>query len=243
MEIKVLGIQTTITGSKDRNLDSAIRLIDRAVRSYPEVDFVCLPELFYAVPSPENAEQVAEPIPNRMTQEFGKKAREIGAYIIAGSFLEKRDGERYNTSLLFDRKGEILGSYSKIHLFDALEFKESMISKPGNHVSLFDTDVGRIAITICYDLRFPELYRKLAMSGADVIFVPSAFLSPRLDHWRILVQAAALQNLTYVVAVNLIGRHEHFEFFGRSMIVDPWGVPISGASDKECAIHGRLDLE
>jgi predicted amidohydrolase len=245
LKVKVVGLQTQITENKELNLKKAVKLLDEAHQLYSEIDVVCLPELFYKIPSPDDAQEVAEVIPNNLTKIFSEKARNYGIYIVAGSFLEKKGDGRYNTSLLFGRNGEIKGFYSKTHLFNALNFKESLICKPGKNAefSIFETDFGKIAITICYDLRFPEFYRTLALKGASIVFTPSAFMLPRVDHWNILVKAAALQNLIYVVAVNLVGKYRGFEFFGRSMIVDPWGVPLSTAPDKESIIYAELDLE
>jgi len=243
MTIKVVGIQTSITASKEYNLKSAIKLLDKASKLYNELDIACFPELFYKIPLPNDADEVAEAVPNKLTKIFSEKAKEYNIYIIAGSFLEKKNNNRYNTSILFDRGGNIAGSYTKTHLFDALGFKESDISIPGERIPVFKTDFGKIGITICYDLRFPELYRTLALKGAKIIFVPSAFISPRMDHWDILVRSAALQNLNYVVALNLFGEYKGIKFFGRSMIVDPWGIPLSIASDKESIVYGNLDLE
>ena len=241
-KIKVVGVQVSPTDDKGENLKKAVKLIDEAMRSYTQVDIVCLPELFYKIPfPPETAQKVAEPIPNALTRELSKKAKEYGVYIIGGSFFEKRGEGNFNTSLLFDRNGDLIGSYSKVHLFDALGVKESDTTTGGNDVPIFQLDFGTIGITICYDLRFPELYRMLALKGADIIFVPSAFLSTS-GHWETLVRAVAVQNLIHVVAVNAIGEYEGILFEGKSMIVDPGGIPLATAPARERAICAEIDL-
>lgn len=242
MKVKAAAIQLQIREEKEQNLKRALELLDEAIKTQPHLDVACLPEMFYKLPSPEDADKTAEAIPNELTKAFSKKAKEHGIYIVGGSFLERRSDGLYNTSLLFDKNGELKGSYSKVHLFDAFEFKESKTTKAGKALPVFDTDFGRIGITICYDLRFPEVYRTLALKGANLVLVPSAFIA-RIDHWETLVKAAALQNLMFIVAANLIGKHKGHDFFGRSMIVDPWGIPLSVAPDRECIIYAELDLE
>ena len=242
-KIKVVGVQVSPADDKRENLKKAINLIDEAMKSHNHVDIVCLPELFYKIPyPPETAQKVAESIPNALTHELSKKAKEYGVYIIGGSFFEKRDEGNFNTSLLFDRNGDLTGSYSKVHLFDALGIKESDTTTGGKDIPIFQLDFGTIGITICYDLRFPELYRTLALKGVDIIFVPSAFLSTT-GHWETLVRAVAVQNLLHVVAVNAIGEYEGIFFEGKSMIVDPWGVPLATAPRGEGVVYAEIDLD
>ena len=242
-KIKVVGVQVSPADDKRENLKKAINLIDEAMKSHNHVDIVCLPELFYKIPyPPETAQKVAESIPNALTHELSKKAKEYGVYIIGGSFFEKRDEGNFNTSLLFDRNGDLTGSYSKVHLFDALGIKESDTTTGGKDIPIFQLDFGTIGITICYDLRFPELYRMLALKGVDIIFVPSAFLSTT-GHWETLVRAVAVQNLLHVVAVNAIGEYEGIFFEGKSMIVDPWGVPLATAPRGEGIVYAEIDLD
>jgi len=242
-KVKVVCVQVSPTDDKRENLKKAINLIDEAIKSYNHVDIVCLPELFYKIPyPPETAQKVAESIPNALTHELSKKAKEYAVYIIGGSFFEKRDEGNFNTSLLFDRNGDIIGSYSKVHLFDALGIKESDTTTGGKDIPIFQLDFGTIGITICYDLRFPELYRTLALKGVDIIFVPSAFLSTT-GHWETLVRAVAVQNLLHVVAVNAIGEYEGIFFEGKSMIVDPWGVSLATAPKREGVVYAEIDLD
>jgi len=241
--VKVVGVQVSPTDDKRENLKKAVKLIDEAMRSHNEVDIICLPELFYRIPfPPENAHKVAESIPNALTDELSKKAKEYGVYIIGGSFFEKRDEGNFNTSLLFARNGDLLGSYSKVHLFDALGVKESDTTTAGKDVPVFQLDFGTIGITICYDLRFPELYRMLALKGVDIIFAPSAFLAAS-GHWEILVKAAAVQNLIHVVAVNAIGDYGGISFVGKSMVVDPSGISLATAPEREGIIFAEIDLD
>jgi len=240
--VKVAAIQLSHRGSKDKNLKKAVDLIDQTMKSHKQMDLFCLPELFYLLPPAENTGSAAESVPNALTEAFSSKAREYGVYIIGGSFYEKRKDGNYNTSLLFDRSGEIIGSYSKTHLLDAFGFRESDSTIAGKELPVFRLDFAVIGITICYDLRFPEIYRMLALKGADIIFAPSAFLSTTL-HWEILVKAAAVQNLVHMVGVNGVGEYKGISFVGRSMIVDPRGISLATAPDRECAIYAEINLD
>ncbi|MDA8229611.1 MAG: hypothetical protein M0T74_18310 [Desulfitobacterium hafniense] len=131
---------------------------------------------------------------------------------------------------------------------DAMSYKESKYIQPGNSIAVFDTDFGRIGMMVCYDLRFPELARTMALQGADIIFVPAAFpagspLPPRTDHWDILTQSTALYNTVYLIAANQFGNVGRENPFGRSCIIDPWGTRIVQASGREEIIYGTLDLD
>ena len=178
-------------------------------------------------------------------------AASLGIHLLAGSFLEKTPEARaYNTSLLFSPEGEILAQYRKIHLFDIdipgqVSIKESDTKKPGQEVVTCETGVGTVGLSVCYDLRFPELYRQLADNGAELICVPAAFTFPTgAAHWEPLLRARAIENQSYLIAPNQIGKNVHgFADYGNSMIIDPWGKVIARAPDKECVITAEIDRE
>jgi predicted amidohydrolase len=160
-------------------------------------------------------------------------------------------GRFFNTSLLFDVRGEVVATYRKIHLFDVdlgpgpLTYRESETLLPGEQTvvaPLFDTRVG---LSICYDLRFPELYRALSADGAEILFVPAAFtMQTGRDHWELLLRARAVENLAYVLAAGQVGEHPPGKScYGRSMIVDPWGTVLAQAADEEGFVGATLDLE
>jgi predicted amidohydrolase len=177
------------------------------------------------------------------------KARQHKVNLVTGSFAEAAsDGRAYNTTLVFDREGSLLGKYQKVHLMEGLAFHESDFVAPGDALCHLDTDFGRIGVMVCFDLRFPELARSLALKGAEVIVIPSAFpagrpLPPRTDHWDILVTSTALYNLSYAVAANQYGQINNEFPFGRSMIVDPWGICVARAQGRDDIVFGELDLE
>jgi predicted amidohydrolase len=245
-KIKVAGIQILTDAKKAEMLEKAEKYIKEACEAYHGLDIIILPELFYQSPFlPFPGEEFGEE-PNGMFEDFMKSmAKKYQVNIIAGSYAIKSGGKASNTTLVIDRSGGLVGEYSKVHLFDSLGARESDVIKPGDGPGIFDLDCGKIGVVICYDLRFPEFTRSMAMEGIDALFAPSAFFTPRHDHWEILVKSTAVQNVMHVVAVNQIGEipEKLMGYFGRSMMVDPWGVIIAGASDREGYFYGELDLE
>lgn len=235
----VAGIQIDISqGNKEKNLEKALYFIDEAVEKNAKI--ICLPELFTTGVDYGYIEEHAEPIPDKVTNMLGEKAKKSKSYIIAGSMPERRGNGIYNTSVLFNTNGEIIGKYSKIHLFPPTE--EDKYFLKGGETPVFNTELGRIGVMICYDLRFPELARKLTLMGAEIIFMPSEFPYPRLDHWRTLLQARAIENQIYFVAVNRVGSDNHNAFFGHTSVIDPWGELIAGSGDEECIVTAEIDL-
>jgi predicted amidohydrolase len=180
---------------------------------------------------------------------FSARARAFGTYIVAGTVLNRReDGKIYNTALLFDRNGAVAGQYDKIHLFDALNAadgeQESHYCQAGDHLFVGETDFGKIGVVVCYDIRFPELARSLALRGVKFLLVPAAFYSPRFDHWTELIRAAALHNSMYVLGANLFGAwNPANKFCGRSLLADPWGVVVAAASDTPAFFQAYVDAD
>ncbi len=246
-KVSVLGIQTTLTKDIKYNLSNAIQIMESAFSLYKYIDMVILPEYFYSFPERHEADGIG-PIPGEFLRTFSRCAKSNNTYIIAGTIINRRGDKLYNTSLLFDRKGEIVGSYDKVHLFDALnakeEQKESNLISRGDKIFSFETDFGKIALMICYDIRFPEMARTMALQGVQFLFVPAAFYQPRFDHWQNLMQATALHNSMYVAGANLYSKMGRTSgFCGRSLIVDPWGIPLAMASDKPGFIQAYLDAD
>lgn len=247
--IKAAVIQMGAGGHKSENLQKALGLIDQAVERYAGLDLVVLPEYCNGEPTPANVEEIAESIPGPFSQAMGAKARSKGVNLVSGSFAEAAaDGRAYNTTLVFDRSGKEIGRYRKTHLMEALAFRETAFMAPGDEICLCETDFGCLGVMVCYDMRFPELARTLALGGAEVIAIPSAFpsgelLPPRTDHWDILTTSTALYNLCYVVAANQFGRLGRDHPFGRSAIIDPWGIAVAKAQGREDIICGEIDLD
>ncbi|MBI3795637.1 MAG: carbon-nitrogen hydrolase family protein [Deltaproteobacteria bacterium] len=242
-------VQMTASSSKEENLEKAATFVRLAAER--GASLIVLPEVFaWRGPRAEEPAQI-ETIPGPTSERLRELARQHQVYLLAGSFLEKSDEARsYNTSLLLSPQGEILAHYRKIHLFDVdipgqVRVKESDTKKPGQALVACNTPLGGFGLSVCYDLRFPELYRGLADRGAEVIFVPSAFTFPTgAAHWEPLLRARAIENQAYLIAPNQIGKNAHgFADYGNSMIIDPWGKVIARAADKECFITAEIDRD
>ena len=247
--IKTAVVQMGAEGTKTQNLATALRLIDEAASRFGSLDLLVLPEYCYGEPTADNVGEMAESLPGPFSEAMAEKARGHAVNLVAGSFAEAApDGRAYNTTLVFDRAGAEIGRYRKTHLMDAMAFVESSFVAPGDSLCIIDTDVGRIGVEVCYDLRFPEQAKTMALKGAEIIVVPAAFpsgqlLPPRTDHWDTLVTSTALLNLCYVVAANQFGKLPHDYPFGRSAIIDPWGIAVAKAQGKEDIVYGEIDLD
>jgi predicted amidohydrolase len=245
-------IQLTSTDELDVNLGIARELVAEAVSR--GADWVALPENF-AFMRREGLpiRDAAQPIGGSITQALCQLAREHNIWLLGGTFAESiPDDERvYNTSLLVDPSGELVACYRKIHLFDVDlsssgggVFRESDTFRPGESLVHFNAPFGGIGLSVCYDLRFPELYRQLGALGADFLCVPSAF-APETgkDHWEVLLRARAIENQAFVVAPAQCGRHsDDRASYGRSLVIDPWGLVLGQAADKPCALVVDCDL-
>lgn len=241
-KLSFVGIQIIPAENPEENLKSALSLIDEALALHKYADVIVLSEYFYEVPHRGNVKSLGA-YPEEIKRELSGRAKKYGTYIVAGTVANRREDQKiYNTSLLFDRQGQVVGSYDKIHLFDVLGKRESDVLAGGKEAFIYEADFGKIGIMVCYDIRFPELARKLALEGVEYLFVPSAFYSPRIDHWQDLIRATALQNSMYVTGVNLFGGFDEQKIFcGRSLIADPWGIPVATASDKAGFIQSYID--
>lgn len=167
-----------------------------------------------------------------------KRASKKGSIII-GSIPEKYGNDIYNTAYVID-SGRLIGKYRKIHLFTPM--KEDYFLKAGSEPLLCNTSIGKIGVLICYDVRFPELARKLTLEGAEMLVVPAEWPHPRLDHWRTILKARAIENQLFVIAANRCGKQGMVRFCGNSMVVNPWGEVIAEAGEKEETITAEIDL-
>ena len=246
--MRAAAVQLNSTDAYDRNLEVAERLVRAAVADGAEL--VVLPEKWTVLGPPEAISTSAEPIDGLALSAAAGWARELGIFLVAGSVPEVvPDQEKLaNTSVMFGPDGERLATYRKIHMFDVevgdVSYRESEIEQAGDRIQLGDANGIKVGLTICYDLRFPELYRILAMRGARVITVPSAFTERTgRDHWEVLIRARAIEDQVFIVAPGQIGpAPPHYRSYGRSMIVDPWGVVLAEAPDTECFVSADLDF-
>ena len=241
-------IQLNASDDVDRNLETADRLVRQAAGRGAEL--VVLPETWTVLGGPEHLRAGAQTLDGPAIGWARSVAAELGIDLVAGSLYEQRDDRHKgaNTSVHIDPAGELRAVYRKIHLFDVV-IDGAVYGEQGSYeagdeivVSTLASGTG-LGMTVCFDLRFPELYRILALRGAEVITIPSAFTLPTTrDHWEVLVRARAIENQCFVVAPNQIGEHPGgLRSGGRSLIVDPWGVVLAGAPDVETAIVAELD--
>jgi deaminated glutathione amidase len=251
--MRAAAVQLNSAGDKARNVETAERLVRAAAADGAQL--VALPEKWNLLGDSATLLEGAEPLDGPTIAVARSWARELGIHLVAGSIAERVADQvkSFNTSTLIGPEGEVEATYRKIHMFDVdvggVAYRESEHEEPGEEIVSAGLGGGlegiTLGMTICYDLRFPELYRILAVRGARVITVPSAFtLDTGKDHWEVLLRARAIENQAFVVAPNQIGEAPpHYRSYGRSSILDPWGVVLAQAPDEECFIAAELDLE
>jgi predicted amidohydrolase len=241
-------VQINSQEDRNHNVARAIELIVRAASQGAEL--IVLPECVTFMGRGELVWEHAETLEGPSSQAFAAAARRHGIWLLAGSLNERsdREGKAYNTSQLFSPQGERAAVYRKIHLFDvdiaAGSYRESDAVQPGETPVLARVGDHLLGMSICYDLRFPELYRALAVAGAEILAVPAAFTSfTGKDHWEVLLRARAIENQCFVVAAGQWGSHPPGRScYGRSMIINPWGTIIAQAADGEGVVVADLDL-
>jgi predicted amidohydrolase len=247
--VRVAAVQLNSNGDKARNLAAAERLVRAAAADGAEL--VALPEKWNLLASGEELAAGAEALAGPSLSAARAWARELGIHLLAGSIAERRadPGEKaFNTSVLIGPDGEDRAVYRKIHMFDVeaggVVYRESEYEQAGEEIVAATVDGLELGLTVCYDLRFPELYRILAVRGARLIAVPSAFTAATgRDHWEVLLRARAIENQVFVLAPNQVGEAPpHYSSYGHSAIVDPWGTVLAAAPDEECFAAAELDL-
>jgi deaminated glutathione amidase len=247
--VRAAAVQLNSNADKERNLAVAGSLVRAAAGDGAEL--IVLPEKFNLLGTAEQMSEGAESLDGPTLEWASGLAGETGTWIVAGSIVERREGEKKlsNTSAVIGPDGNLEAVYRKVHMFDVevggVTYRESETEAPGDEVVLAQAADVPVGMTICYDLRFPEMFRILALRGARVIALPSAFtLHTGKDHWEVLVRARAIENQVFMVAAGQIGEHlpEH-RSYGRSMIVDPWGLVLATAPDSECYVVADLDFD
>ena len=242
-------VQMNSRSDKAENLAVAEQLVTEAAQQGAEL--VALPEYVNFLGPRELHDANAEPIPGPTTERFAALARRLGIYLLGGSILERSEipGKFYNTSVLYGPDGSILAIYRKIHLFDVdltgnVTSNESATILPGDRIVTAEVAGHTVGLTICYDLRFPELYRLLALAGAELILVPAAFtLYTGKDHWHVLLRARAIENQCYVAAPAQIGPHDPGQqCYGHALVADPWGTVIAEAANRVGTVVTTLDF-
>jgi deaminated glutathione amidase len=243
-------VQLTSTTDVESSMKSAEALVREANRRGAKL--VVLPENTSFMGSDEEKRKVAEPIEGPTFARLSALAKREGIWLVGGTLPEKGPTQELtrNTSVVFSPEGRPVAAYRKIHLFDVAlgegaTFKESSSVAPGEHGVVVETPLANVGLSVCYDLRFPALYRALVHAGAELLTVPAAFTVPTgRDHWEVLLRARAIENQCYVLAAGQFGQNtEKRATFGRSMIIDPWGTVLALAPDRPSVAVAEIDLD
>jgi predicted amidohydrolase len=249
MRLPVALVQLDAGADVDTNIERAATLADAAAAAGARL--VALPEYLHYRGPDAGFRASARPIPGPLTDPFAQVARRRGAWILVGSVAETSGDPRrpYNTSVLISPDGSISATYRKVHLFDVavdagpVDTESARVTAGGDAVCA-DVDGIKVGLSVCYDLRFPELYRTLALGGAEVLTVPANFTERTgRDHWQVLLRARAIENGAWVLAPSQIGGPPGQPAFGRSMIVDPWGTVVAQAPDVVGIISAEIDTD
>ncbi|NJD01539.1 MAG: carbon-nitrogen hydrolase family protein [Ruminiclostridium sp.] len=241
--------QMDIVDDKGKNVAKALEMLDKAAAGGAAV--AVLPEMFNCPYDNSKFSEYAETIPGSQTAKaISQKAAELGVYVVAGSIPEREGTNLFNTSLVFDRHGAIIGRHRKMHLFDIdikgkIRFVESEVLSYGKDITIVETEFCKIGIAICYDLRFPELSRLMALEGAEVIIIPGAFnMVTGPAHWELLIRTRALDNQVYVAAASPArSLTASYTAYGNSMVASPWGSVVQRASEKEEIVFADIDAQ
>lgn len=228
-------------GNVQANMDNMLGMMEKAAAAYQKPDVIVLPEMWNTGYALDRIQELADPMGQETSSMLSEFARKHRIQVVGGSVAERIEDRIYNSMYVFNRNGEQIAKYSKIHLFRLMD--EEKFLQAGQQTVTFDLEEMKAGASICYDIRFPELSRTLALGGAQVLFVPAEWPHPRLHHWRTLLIARAIENQMYVVACNRVGTSGETGFFGHSMIIDPWGEIIAEGDDREMIVTGTLDCK
>jgi deaminated glutathione amidase len=245
-ELPVAAIQLNANHTRQENLVQAERLVRQAAAQGAKL--VVLPEMCNGYGHLGAIAEQAEPIPGESSELFRHLAQELNIWLLAGSICQQSENACYNTSLLFNSQGQEAMRYQKMHLFQVElpnkpAIREADFIQGGKEIGICETSLGNLGVAICYDLRFPELFRKLSEQGMEILLFPSAFTQfTGRDHWEILLRARAIENQCFVIAANQCGRHDDQSApsYGHSLILDPWGRILAEATEPEQIIYATL---
>ena len=237
--MKIASIQLAVL---EDDKAAAVEKAVAAVMRCRGADLVILPEIWnVGFMSFDRYVTEAETAEGPTLRALCEAAKGIGAHVHAGSLVEKEAGRYFNTSCLIAPDGKVVGRYRKIHLF-GYRSKEAEILTPGDAVTVLRTPLGTVGLATCFDLRFPELFRRMAADGAEMFLVCSAWPHPRLGPWRMFNRVRALENQCYLVSANSAGANRGASFVGHSMVVDPWGEVVAEAGEKETIVRADIDV-
>lgn len=237
MKISCLQMDIAL-GRVEENFACAQAMIRQAMAEKPDV--IVLPETWNTGFFPENVEQLCDRDGQKVMDRIGSLAKEFSVNIVAGSVSNVRGSKVYNTAMVFDRQGRCIASYDKTHLFTPMG--EHKVYTPGDHLCRFTLDGVSCGIVICYDIRFPELVRSLAVDGLDVLFVVSQWPQTRISHLHALTVARAIENQMFVVCCNSCGKANGTQYGGNSAVIDPWGQVLAQAGERQQILRAEADL-
>ena len=238
MRVSIIQLEIKDNLSKNQRITKVEKILD----DLGNVDLVVLPELWnVGYFSFQNYRKEAEKIDGETISRMKRKAKEIKAYLMAGSIIEKSDNKLYNTSALLDPEGNLIASYRKIHLWGYGSDEEKILTS-GNEIVTAETNFGTVGISTCYDLRFPEVYRKQVESGAEIFLISAAWPYPRVEHWLTLNYARALENICFLISSNCSGKNQNNKFLGRSCIIDSYGNTEVTAGEDGCIVRRNIDI-
>lgn len=238
--MKIASVQVEIRDGETK--EERIRRVGAKLDALNGYDLIVLPEIWATgYFSFDRYTEEAETMEGPFVQTFAAKAKKLGAYLCAGSFVETDGNACYNTSILFDRSGRLIASYRKIHLF-RYGSEEGKLLTRGREITVVPTEFGRVGLATCYDLRFPELFRMQADRGAELLLITSAWPHRRLAHWNLFNQVRALENQCYLISSNCVGTTRGVLMGGHSQVVDPWGVMVASAGEEETIVKSEIDL-
>ncbi|WP_071393175.1 carbon-nitrogen family hydrolase [Bacillus tuaregi] len=238
--MKIAVVQMDIEyGQPEKNYPKVDEAIRKAAKN--QADVVVLPEMWNTGYALKQLDILADPNGERTKTLFSNLAKEYRVNIVGGSVSTKRQGKFYNTMYIADRDGQIISEYDKAHLFKLMD--EHVYLDAGQTMNTFELDGTTCGGVICYDLRFPEWIRAHVLNGANIMFIPAEWPTPRIDHWQLLLQARAIENQCYVVAVNRVGSDPNNAFNGHSMVIAPWGEILIGGHTEEAIYYAEIDLQ
>lgn len=247
-KFKAALLQTAVYNNKEKNIKNAVSFIEKVAKE--GADIAVLPEMFCCPYNTSFFREYGEEEGGCVYESIGNAAKKFGIYVVAGTIPELKDDNVYNTSYVFDRKGERIAKHRKVHLFDidvegGQYFKESDVLTPGKDVTVFETEFCKIGLGICYDIRFPELCRLMTFEGAEVIIYPGAFnMTTGPAHWELNFRGRALDNQVYTIGVAPARDYNStYHSYGNSIVVSPWGNVINRMDEKEGYIIQEIDLE
>lgn len=245
--VRLTQVQMIVGDDRNKNIAHASSLIDKAASNGAEI--VCLPEMFTTPYGNEYFSSFSESQEGPTAEMLSRQAEKHGIVLIGGSFPERVGSRLYNTSLIFGNRGQQVAKHRKLHLFDidvegAFSFRESDTLSSGNEITVFETPAGPMGVAICFDIRFPELFRLMALQGARIILVPAAFNTVTGPaHWHLLARSRAVDNQVYLAMTSPARGKDGFKAYGHSLVADPWGNILSEAGEEEMLVESVLDMD